>query len=162
MDRQFLEFWGNTLLAAAGGSRQMEDLARWVRQGFSGFEEIADLFRKAYGLERFSEGSPDYRDAWQKATADFQKAFRDYFAQAGWVPTGDYRRLEEENARLKQTLIDREDAIRRLRAALAHGAPDQNANLKVFQDLVRKQSENFEKLMKNLTVSENDEPPGSE
>ena len=162
MDKQFLEFWGNTLLAAAGGNRPMADLTRWIRQGFSGFEEVSDLFRKIYGLERFSEDSPDYRDAWQKATADFQKAFRDYFAQAGWVPTGDYRRLEEENARLKKSLEDREDTIRRLRAVLAHGAPDQNATLKVFQDLVRKQSEDFEKLMKNLADSTGAETSSSD
>jgi hypothetical protein len=137
MDKQFLEFWGHTLLAAAGGSRQMTGLTRWMQQGFRGFEELSTLFRKTYGLEGFSEGSPDYREAWQKATADFQKAFRDYFAQAGWVPAEDLRRLEEENARLKQSLDDREDTIRRLRAVLAQGAPDQNAALKVFQDLVR-------------------------
>jgi hypothetical protein len=46
MDSQFLEFWGNYLLAAAKGQKQLEDLNQWIRQGFSGFEELTAMLKK--------------------------------------------------------------------------------------------------------------------
>ena len=52
MDRQFLEFWGNYLLAAAKGQKQLEDMNQWLNQGFSGYEELTAMFKKFYGLER--------------------------------------------------------------------------------------------------------------
>jgi hypothetical protein len=36
MDRHFLEFWGNFLINAAKGQKQMEDMSKWMQQGFEG------------------------------------------------------------------------------------------------------------------------------
>ena len=33
MDRQFLEFWGNSILVAAKGQKQLEDLAQLGERG---------------------------------------------------------------------------------------------------------------------------------
>ena len=45
MDRQFLEFWGNYLLSVARGQKQLEDVTRWIRGGFSGVEELTALLK---------------------------------------------------------------------------------------------------------------------
>ena len=85
MDRQFLEFWGNYLLSVARGQKQLEDVTRWIRGGFSGVEELTALFKKYYGLEEQSQDSPENSAAWEKAAADFKKSFGDYFTIMGWV-----------------------------------------------------------------------------
>jgi len=85
MDRQFLEFWGNYLLSVARGQKQLEDVTRWIRGGFSGVEELTALFKKYYGLEEQSQDGPESTAAWEKAAADFKKSFGDYFSIMGWV-----------------------------------------------------------------------------
>ena len=54
MDKKYLEFWGTFLLNSAKGQEQMEDMTRWFREGFKGFEQQMSLFRKCYGLDRES------------------------------------------------------------------------------------------------------------
>jgi dTDP-4-amino-4,6-dideoxygalactose transaminase len=76
MDRQFLEFWGNYLLAAAKGQKQLEDLNRWIRRGCSGFEELTAMFKKYYGLQdpRRKDSAAD--QAWQNAAAEQEKTIQ--------------------------------------------------------------------------------------
>ena len=64
MDSQFLEFWGNYLLAAASGQKQLEDLNRWISQGFSGCDELTAMFNKFYGLEHPCNNDSDSTKAW--------------------------------------------------------------------------------------------------
>jgi hypothetical protein len=85
MDRQFLEFWGNYLLAAARGQKQLEDLNQWIRQGFSGFEELTAMFKKFYGLENPRMQDSDSTRAWQNAAADFRNSFNAYLNLMGLV-----------------------------------------------------------------------------
>jgi len=59
MDRQFLEFWGNFLLNAANGQKQLEDMTHWMKKGFSGFDELTDMFQRFYGLDGLPPDSPD-------------------------------------------------------------------------------------------------------
>ena len=75
MDRHFLEFWGNLLLTAAKSQKQLEEMAKWIQQGFSGFEDLTAMFHKSYGLDRLTEGSSDYLKRWKKAEADFRKSY---------------------------------------------------------------------------------------
>jgi hypothetical protein len=46
MDKYFLEFWGNFLINTAKGQKQMEDMSKWMQQGFEGFDELTGMFRK--------------------------------------------------------------------------------------------------------------------
>ena len=86
MDRQFLEFWGNYLLAAAKGQKQLEDLNQWLRQGFSGFEELTAMFKKFYGLERSPVEISDSAKACESAAAGFRNSFNAYLDLMGVVP----------------------------------------------------------------------------
>ena len=151
MDRQFLEFWGNYLLSVSRGQKQLEDVTSWIRGGFSGVEELTALFKKYYGLEEQSQDRPESSAAWEKAAADFKKSFGDYFSIMGWVSKDEYQILEKENQVLKQKIEAQEQTISRLRDLLKSPGIDPNKSLDVLQDLINKQSAEFQKLVKKFS-----------
>jgi hypothetical protein len=157
MDRQFLEFWGNYLLAAASGQKQLEDLSQWIRQGFSGFEELTAMFKKCYGLERPCKEDSNSAKAWQNAAADFRNSFNAFFDLMGVVSRDKYQALEQKCAALQKKNADQEETIKVLRSLMAEEGTYQGETVKVFQNLVKKQSDAFERLMKSLTAAAEDE-----
>jgi len=157
MDRQFLEFWGNYLLAAARGQKQLEDLNQWIRQGFSGFEELTALLKTYYGLERPGTQDSGSDPAWQKAAAGFRNSFNAYLDLMGLVPRDKYQALEQKCDALRNKVADQEETIRILRSLVAEEGTYQGETVKVFKNLVKKQSDAFETLMKNLTATADDE-----
>jgi len=157
MDSQFLEFWGNYLLAAARGQKQLEDLNQWISQGFSGFEELTAMFKKYYGLERPRNETSDSTKMWQDAAAEFRNSFKAYLNLMGVVPQDKYRALEQKYAALKKKVADQKDTIEVLRKLLAEKGTYQGETAKVYQDLMKKQAEAFETLMKNIAAAAKDE-----
>ena len=153
MDSQFLEFWGNYLLAAARGQKQLEDLNQWISQGFSGFEELTAMFKKYYGLERPRNQDADSTRAWQNAATDFRNSLDAYLNLMGVIPQDKYRKLEQKYAALQKKAAEQEDTIKVLRELLAEKGSYQGKTAKVFQDLVNKQAEAFETLMKNMAAA---------
>ena len=153
IDPNFFEFWGNYLTAVARGQKQLEDLTRWVRQGFQGIEDLQEMFARSYGLDRLQPGSEAYKNAWKRATAEFRKSFRETFATMGWVAEEEVEMLRQENRHLKNQIAESEKTIRRLRGLLDAEGLDQEKAVTVFRDLIQKQSREFEKLMKNLSAS---------
>ena len=153
IDPNFLEFWGNYLTAVARGQKQLEDLTRWVRQGFQGWEDLQEMFARSYGLDRLKADSPAYKDAWKQATAEFRKSFRETFAALGWVAEEEVEKLRQENRQLKRQVAEQKDSLRRLKALLEAEGLDQEKTVAVFRDLIQRQSQEFEKLMKNLSPS---------
>ena len=156
MDSQFLEFWGNYLLAAAKGQKQLEDLKQWMRQGLSGFDDLTAMLQKYYGLEPRSEKAADTTPAWQDAAVDFQKSFDAYMSLFGGIPKDQFQRLEQQNAALQKKVVDQEETIKVLRELLAEKGTYQENTSKVFQDLVNKQSNAFKTLMNNFAAAAND------
>ena len=156
MDKNFLEFWGNYLIAVARGQSQLEDLTRWIGRGFDGAENLSAQFSKIYGLEIGSPDDPSYSENWEKAAEAFRQSFREFSEQTGWIPKSDYTALEEENRALKDKITDLESTIARLRDLLDKPGVDQSLALKVFQDLIDKQGAEFQKLMQNLSADEKD------
>ena len=77
MDNRYFEFWGQLFLSIAKGQKQMEDADAWFRQAFKGYEPLASMFKKAYGLDGPAESSPEYNDVWRDAAETFQKNFRE-------------------------------------------------------------------------------------
>jgi len=159
VDSKFLEFWGNYLLAAAKGQKQLEDLNEWMRQGFSGFEELTAMFKKFYGFEQTPpKEESDSTQSWQNAAADFRNSFNAYWNLMGMVPKEEYQALEQQYAALQKKVADQEETINVLRSLLAEEGTYQGEAVKVLQDLVNKQAEAFETLMKGITsAAEEDE-----
>ena len=153
IDPNFLEFWGNYLTAVARGQKQLDDLTRWMQQGFQGIEDLREMFARSYGLDRLESDSSAYKDAWKQATAEFRKSFRETFAAMGWVAEEEVEKLRQENRQLKRQVAEQKDSIRRLKALLDAEGLDQEKTVEVFRDLIHKQSREFEKLMKNLSAS---------
>jgi predicted nucleic acid-binding Zn-ribbon protein len=157
MDSQFLEFWGNYLLAAAKGQKQLEDLNQWIRQGFSGFEELTAMLKKFYGIELPQKNDADSTKAWQNAAADFQNSLDSYLTLMGLIPQEKYRALEQKYAALQNKVAELEDTIKVLRNLLAEKGTYQGETTKVFQDLVNRQAEAFETLMQSISAADKDE-----
>ncbi len=153
MDRHFLEFWGNLFLNAAKGQKSLEDMDRWIRQGFSGFEELTAMFQRFYGLDHLDKDSPDYVKMWKKAGQDFQESFKDYLSLFDLVPREDYLSLIEKYEALKERVATQEETIKHLRMLLGEKVSVPGEVVKGFQDLMQKQREQFQKLMESIGQS---------
>jgi hypothetical protein len=150
VDRHFLEFWGNFLINAAKGQKQMEDAAKWMTQGLKGFEDLTAMFRKFYGLDNVSESAPDYAKTWEKAAKDFQKSFHDYLNLFGVVPRHEYLDLVKKYEAVKNKVAEQEETIKHLRMLMGAKGADLGEIIKGYQDLVKKQSDEFQRLMKGI------------
>jgi hypothetical protein len=160
MDRHFLEFWGNFLINAAKGQEQLEDMARWVGQGLRGFEDLTALFKKFYGLDSFDEENPDYPKIRKKAEKDFQESFQDYLDLFGFVTRQEHLALVKEYEALKEKVAAQEETIKHLQMVIEDKGIDQGEMVKGFQDLIRKQTDQFQKLMKDFGHSFEKDSPG--
>ncbi len=146
MDRQFLKFWGNFLLQAAEGQKRFDDLTRWMTAGFSGADDLAEMFREAYGLKKTpAPGSPP-ADAWDKSTARFQQALADYLALFGAVPRARYEALKQEKERLERRSDEQARTIQRLRLELGESRAAGGKVLDGFQQLMEVQNEQFRQV----------------
>jgi hypothetical protein len=147
MDKHFLEFWGNVLLSAAESQKQFEKLAKWMNQGFSGFEDLNTMFRSFYGLD---EGSPDFAKAWNEAEESFRKSLKDYLGFLGVVPKEEYLALVKKYEELKKKVATQEETIEHLRQLLQETGAGRDRVVGDFQELVSQQSEQFNELVKNF------------
>ncbi|MCX5888006.1 MAG: hypothetical protein NTY36_00975 [Deltaproteobacteria bacterium] len=148
MDKHFLEFWGNSLLNAAKGQKQLEDMTAWVQQGFKGFEEMTTLFLKFYGLDNVTKDSPDYFAAWKKAEEEFRQSFNDYLSMLGFVAKNEHVELVRKYEELKEKFDSQEETVRHLRLLLSESKLKDQAELaKPFEDLIRDQNNQFQNLV---------------
>lgn len=151
MDRHFLEFWGNFLINAAKGQKQLEDMAKWLNQDLNGHEDLTAMFRKYYGLDRLNKDSPEYQETWKKAEEDFRKSFRDYLRLFRFVPKEEHLALAKKCEELEEKVAIQEETIRRLWKLLAEKAVDPTEMVKGFQDLIKEQSDQFQDLIESFS-----------
>lgn len=150
MDPQFLEFWGNFLINAAQSQKLLEDFTKWLRLGRVNFKDLGDFFRQAYGLDRLNQDSPDYVKSWEKAEADFRESFKDYLQLLGVVPQAEYVALAKKYQELENKVAAQEEIIKHLRLLLQEKGLDFGELTLGFQELIRKQNDQFQKLMQGL------------
>jgi hypothetical protein len=155
MDRQFLEFWGNFMLNAAKGQKQLEDMAQWMKGGFTGSQELTSMFKKVYGLNQVAKESPDYLKMWAGAQENFTKSFKDYLAMLGVVPRDEYLALVKKYEELKEKSASQEETIRHLRMLLSQAKMEEEHQevANQFEELAKKQGEQFQKLMESFGQS---------
>jgi uncharacterized coiled-coil protein SlyX len=153
MNRHFLEFWGKALLEAAKSQKQLEDLSRWFQRGFLGFQDYTQLFKASYGLDEVAEEGPDYLAMWKKAEEDFRKSFKDYLNLLGVVPREEYAALARQYEELKEKVAEQEDTIKHLRKLADEKGMGMEAATLEFQKLIKKQGEQFQKLVQDLAES---------
>jgi phage tail tape-measure protein len=152
MDRHFLEFWGNFLINAAKGQKQMEDMSKWMQQGFEGFDELTAMFKKFYGLEHMEKDTPIYMETWKQASENFQESFKDYLRLMGVVPKDEHLALVKKYEELKEKVADQEETIKHLRMLLEEKKVETQGELvQGFQEIIEKQSEQFQETMETLS-----------
>ncbi len=150
MDRQFLQFWGDFFTNSAKGQKQMEDMTKWMQQGFKGFDDLTAMFRKTYGLDHLSESGDNYLKMWEKAVKDFEKSFKDYLSFLGVVPKQEHLSLVEKYEDLKENVASQEETIKHLRMLLDKKVQDQGIFLDGYEDLIKKQTSGFQELTESI------------
>jgi len=146
MDKQFLEFWGNLLLATAKGQQQIEDLVPWLKGAGLDSNALSGLFQKIYGLGSHASGT----QAWEQARQQFQTSLKEWMSLFDMVPRSELTDVKKKNQELKEQLADQQATIEQLQKLLnAKGIPSSKAVLE-FSDLMQKQSEQFQTLMGSI------------
>ena len=150
MDRQFLEFLGNFLISAAKGQKQLEDMTQWISCGFSGFDELTNMFRKFYGINGLPLASPDNTKAWEKASENFKKSYHEWLNLMSVVPKSEYQILEKKCEALEEKVASQDKAIQHLRNLLSEkGMPYADA-VQGFNEIMEKQRRQFQELMDGI------------
>ena len=150
VDRHFLELWGNLLINAAKGQKQIEELTQLLHQGTKGFEGQNATFRKFYGLNSMNEESPDFLKASKNAADDFQKSLKEYLDLMGVVRKDEHLKLVGKYEDLKKKAADQEETIKHLRMLLDEKGIAQGEVPRGFQDLIKKQTDQFQDLVKGF------------
>jgi hypothetical protein len=154
MDRQFLELWGNLLINASKGQKQIEDLTIWINHGFKETSHSTSVFRKIYGLDNPSDHNAEgYLKEWNKASIACQKSFNEYLGLIGSVSSEDYSALIKEHKALKQKAFVQEETIRDLRKLLDENGIDhgQDDTVTAFRKMFNRQTKQFQKLIEGLS-----------
>jgi hypothetical protein len=151
MDPHFLEFWGNFLVNASKEQRRLKDLYKWMQQGFNGFDDLTEMFRKFYGLDHMEKDTPAYMETMKKASENFLESFKDYLDLMGMVPKDKHLALVQKYEALKEKVADQEETIKNLQLLLEEKrAESQGELVQGFQDLIEKQSKQFQKTMETF------------
>lgn len=159
MDSQFFKFWGEFLLKAAEGKRQLEELTRWVQSGSPPSGELAALFQQCYGLPETASGTNDKQ--WRKATTDFHAALEAYAPLWGWVPLERYNHLKRKTKRLEATVAEQSLLIKQFEKLLEDRDMGHMTMITRFQNVIDDQSQAFQKLMQTLAPS-SETPEGND
>ncbi|MBN2283021.1 MAG: hypothetical protein JXO48_03940 [Deltaproteobacteria bacterium] len=150
MDKNFLQFWSAFLTSYVRGQQQMEEMTRWIQQGFKGFDELTALFQKAYGLDRTSDSASGYLRMWERAIEDFERSFSEYLAYLGVVPRKEHLELIEKYENLKNEVGSQEETIKNLRELLAKKHLAAEDYHRAYQELMTTQTEEFQKLVQSM------------
>jgi glutaredoxin 2 len=152
MDINFFEFWGRLFTNLARGQKQIEDFRAWFSQGLSGYDSLTAMFRKVYNLDNFEDKSNDYEKLWQKSVESFQKSFRESLALMKVVPKDEYEELARKCTALEKTVSEREETIVGLRRLLSEEGLRYPVAVDELRDLMKKQHDQFQDLLKNTVV----------
>lgn len=126
----------------------MEDLSKWMHQGFKGFDELTAMFNKFYGLEQMERDTPAYMETWKKASENFMQSFNDYIGLMGMVPKDKHMALIKKYEELKEKVSAQEETINNLQLLLEDKKTESQKELvQGFQDLIEKQSKEFQETM---------------
>lgn len=143
MDKQFLEFWGNLMLAAARGQATTDAFSSWLTRGAGGSEDISAMFGKFYGLGQPAAGGSA---TWESARAAFDDAFRSYLDVLQAVPRSQYETLQRRVEALEEKTAAQEALIGNLRRQLSESHAARGDVARGLEELVQIQGTEFKKL----------------
>jgi len=151
MDKNFLEFWGNMMLNAAKGQKQMDEMSKWMEKGMSSMKEMNEMFFKFYGIQPSKSETKDQASGFEaiqkNAFSKFTSSFEDYLQFFDAVPKKKYMELVKKYEDLKQQLKDQEESIQHLRMMMEETDDGKNDVVKKFNKVISMQASQFKKLM---------------
>lgn len=150
MDKNFVKFWVSFFTGYMKTKEQMEDMSAWIAQGFKGFDELTELFQQSYGLDRLSESTTNYLTMWEQSKKDFERSLTEYLSLMGVVPKQEHLDLVEKYEALKEKAALQEETIVHLRRLIEGKHLDQTEFQTGFETLIKKQSDDFKKLLVNM------------
>ncbi len=163
MDAKYLEFWGNFLIAVAKNKEMADKFFNFAQTGkkdspnkamneaFKGFNELYELFRKIYGLDKLPSQT-GYEKISDKALQDFQKSFNEALLLFGFVSKERYFALVKKYEALKEKLKDRDETIEHLKMLLNErgGREKESGQQEAFQNIMETQGALFSEMVKEL------------
>jgi hypothetical protein len=87
---------------------------------------------------------------WKKAEKDFRDSFKDYLNLLGVVPREEYATLARQFEESKAKVAEQEETIKYLRLLLEEKGLGLEATTLEFQQLIKKQGEQFQKFIQGL------------
>ena len=147
-----MESWGKLLIETAKAQRNLESMTGMVRQWQEGFGNLANLWGGAYGLKSLAQDNPLYPKVWKESEEILRKWMKDYLSLFGVVPLEEHLELLEKHEALKAKNAEQEETIENLRMLLNHeGIVDYGLFAKQYQDVVKQQTDQYQKVMENLS-----------
>ena len=151
MNRQFNEFWGNYFTNVAHGQKQLEDMSAWMKQGFTGTDDITTLFRRCYGLSAPESGGALDVQTWQKAINDFQQTFTQFAEQWGLVTQIEHQKILDKCAALEKKVEQQQATITQLRNLLTQEGRGHAELFELYKGTFEEQSNQFNALMESIS-----------
>ncbi len=153
MDASFLELFGQMLIQAAKGQRQMDQFSNWRKQGFNAanLPGFNDYFQRLYGLKNIAKESDQYGKLSQKAQADFLTAYGEFMGVMGLVPEKKYEALQQEFEALEKKCQAQEKMMTQLKAKLGKSKSPSDDLTDQLTDLIEQQRSEFSNTIKALS-----------
>jgi hypothetical protein len=151
MDKNFLEFWGNFMLSAAKGQKQMEDMSKWMNSGFTGTNQISEMFCKAYGLTPSTPNKKEQMHFPKETVKEFYKSFEMFLSLFDLIPKKKYLELEKKYEELKKEMKDREETADQFKIFMDGKKDQQKSTLNALNDIIVQQTSHFQKMMSEFT-----------
>ncbi len=152
MDKNFLELWGNFLISIARGQRQMEEMGKWMGLDPGRFPDMTAWMGafSAPGASGKADAETDAASSWAATSEDLMNTYGQFLEFMGLVAKPEHLRVVRKYEALKEKAAEREETIRHLRMLLDERNGDQGRVVSTFQEMMRRQSEKFQELMREM------------
>jgi hypothetical protein len=151
MDYRLLEFLGNYFLYAAKYQKQTEDLQAWIKMGGSGFQDIAEIFTRAYGLDgTFS------KDEYSRAFQTFYENYTGLFSVSPMIPEEKYLALKEKYETLLEKYEDQKRILENLSSLSTLKDSFQENLTKGMDQVTKSQKEIIETILDSFSKVQKD------
>ena len=152
MNAELMEAWGKLLVGTAKAQKNLDSMAGWLRQWQESFGDLTTLWGGAYDFKNMAQSNPFYPVAWKESEEILRKCFKDFLSLWGVTPVEDHLKLIQKYEELKAKNLGLEETIEHLRMLLNHeGIVDYGHFAKQYQDAVKQQTDQYQKVMENLS-----------
>jgi len=147
MDLQFMKFWTDAIKQSAAVQTLSDEVSRWMKGEIKETDELYALFRKYYGLEQGSAVFADYETQLKEMAGNFQKSFKEFLSVMGVIPKSEYDLLHEQYEELKKKVMGLEKTLKDLEKQISGNAADQPKNAGALDEMIKAQTDQFQKIM---------------